>query len=132
MTNLLTNALKYAPADRPVDVRVRVRNGWAHVSVRDQGPGLPAAEQRRIWEAFHRADGIAVTGGTPHASSQSLGLGLYITKTIIEQHHGKVGIRSAPGKGSTFWFALPVMPVMAGLHTETEDDETLWPASDAT
>jgi signal transduction histidine kinase len=132
LTNLLANALKYAPADRPVQVSVRVLKGWARVSVRDHGPGLPPEEHQRIWEAFHRADGSAVTSGTPHASAQSLGLGLYITKTIIEQHHGKVGIRSAPGKGSTFWFALPVMPVMAGVRTETEDDEARWPASDAT
>lgn len=132
LANLLANALKYAPADRPVQVSVRVLKGWARVGVRDHGPGLPPEEHQRIWEAFHRADGITVTGGTPHASAQSLGLGLYITKTIIEQHHGKVGIRSAPGKGSTFWFALPVMPVMAGVRTETEDDEARWPASDAT
>jgi signal transduction histidine kinase len=132
LTNLLANALKYAPADRPVQVSVRVLKGWARVGVRDHGPGLPPEEHQRIWEAFHRADGIAVTGGEPHASAQSLGLGLYITKTIIEQHHGKVGIRSAPGKGSTFWFALPMMPVMAGVRTETEDDEARWPASDAT
>jgi signal transduction histidine kinase len=132
LTNLLANALKYAPADRSVQVSVRVLKGWARVGVRDHGPGLPPEEHQRIWEAFHRADGIAVTGGTPHASAQSLGLGLYITKTIIEQHHGKAGIRSAPGKGSTFWFALPMMPVMAGVRTETEDDEARWPASDAT
>lgn len=136
LTNLLINALKYAPADRAVDVRVRVREGSARVSVRDQGPGLPAEEHKRIWEAFHRADGIVETGGTRHASSLGLGMGLYITKTIIEQHHGKVGIRSAPGKGSTFWFALPVMPVVPAVPVmtgvRTEDDEARWPASDAT
>jgi signal transduction histidine kinase len=110
VTNLITNALKYAPADRPVDVRVQVRAGWARVGVRDQGPGLPPEEQRRIWEAFHRADGIAVTSGTPHGCAQSLGLGLYISKTIIEQHHGEVGVRSTPGQGATFWFTLPVIP----------------------
>lgn len=140
LTNLLTNALKYAPADRPVDVRLRVREGWVRVSVRDQGPGLPAEEHKRIWEAFHRADGIGIveTARTPHASAQCLGLGLYITKTIIEHHHGKVGIHSAPRKGSTFWFTLPLMPVvpavpvMAGVRTETGEDEARWPASDAT
>lgn len=132
LTNLLANALKYAPADRPVQVSVRVLKDWARVGVRDHGPGLPPEEHQRIWEAFHRADGTAMTGGTPHASSQSLGLGLYIIKTIIEQHHGKVGIRSAPRKGSTFWFALTVMPVLASVHTETEVDETLWPTSNAT
>ena len=81
------------------------------VGVRDQGPGLPTEEHKRIWEAFHRAGGVAVTGGMPHGSAQSLGLGLFICKTIIEQHQGQVGVRSAPGRGSTFWFSLPVMPV---------------------
>lgn len=132
VTNLLTNALKYAPADRPMEVRVRVwvrqQQGWAHVSVRDQGPGLPAEEQTRIWEAFHRADGSVVSSGTPHASARSLGLGLYVCKTIIEQHHGKVGVRSTLGKGSTFWFTLPVMPATVGVRTEEE--EARQPASD--
>ncbi len=91
VTNFLTNALKYAPADRPVEVRVKVRQWRARVSVRGRGPGLPAEEHQRIWEAFHRADDSTVTHGTPHGSAPSLGLGLYISKTIIEQHHGEVG-----------------------------------------
>ncbi len=109
VTNYLTNALKYAPADRPVDVRVQVqvRTRWARVSVRDQGPGLPAEEQERIWEPFHQAAGIPVVSGTLHAAAQSLGLGLYMCRTIIEQHQGRVGVHSTPGQGATFWFALP-------------------------
>jgi signal transduction histidine kinase len=109
VTNYLTNALKYAPADRPVDVRVHQDAGWARVSVRDHGPGIPAEEQERIWEPFHQAGGVPVVSGTLHASAQSLGLGLYMCKTIIEQHQGWVGVRSTPGQGATFWFALPAM-----------------------
>jgi signal transduction histidine kinase len=109
VTNYLTNALKYAPADRPVDVRVQARAGWARVAVRDQGPGLSRADQERIWEPFQRATGVSVAGGAPHGAVQDLGLGLYICKLIIEQHHGEVGVQSAPGRGSTFWFALPAI-----------------------
>jgi signal transduction histidine kinase/PAS domain-containing protein len=106
VTNYLTNALKYAAADRPVGVRLRVRQAWAHVAVRDEGSGVPRAEQRRIWERFHRVAGTSVVSGT----GIGLGLGLHICKTIIERHGGRVGLWSVPGKGSTFWFALPLAP----------------------
>jgi signal transduction histidine kinase len=113
VTNYLTNALRYAPVDRPVDVRVRRRGRWVHVAVRDEGPGVPRHERRRIWERFHRADGVCVATGEDAEIAQGLGLGLglglYICKTIVEQHQGRVGLRSAPGGSSTtFWFALPV------------------------
>jgi len=78
-----------------------------HVSVRDEGPGLPPNEQERVWERFYRAEGIENQG----SSGIGLGLGLYISRMIIEQHHGQVGVESAPGKGSTFWFTLPVASV---------------------
>jgi signal transduction histidine kinase len=110
--NYLTNALKYSAADRPVDVRVQVRAGWVRISVRDQGPGLSSTEQSHIWEPFHRAAGVEVATDAPHGFAQSLGLGLYICKIIMEQHQGEVGVRSAPGGGSTFWFALPVLPTV--------------------
>lgn len=105
LTNYLTNALKYSPADRPVAVNVRRDRAQVRVSVRDQGPGLPLAEQRLIWECFHRAEGIEAQEGD---SSGGLGLGLHISKTIVEQHRGRVGVLSSPGHGSTFWFTLPL------------------------
>jgi signal transduction histidine kinase len=104
VTNYLTNALKYSPEDRPVEVRVAVRRGRARVSVRDHGPGLPAEEQAHIWERYHRAQDIRANTG----SGAGLGLGLYISRTIVERHQGEYGVRSAPGQGSTFWFALPL------------------------
>jgi signal transduction histidine kinase len=106
VTNYLTNALRYSQDDRPVHVRVHGRRDWAHVGVRDEGPGLPRHEQRRIWERFHRATGIQAVGG-----GAGLGLGLHICKTIVEQHQGRLGVRSALGRGSTFWFALAVAGV---------------------
>jgi len=104
VTNFLTNALKYSLEDCPVAVGVRVQGGWARVSVRDAGPGIAADEHERIWQRFQRIEGIAAQSGT----GVGLGLGLYIARTAIERHHGRIGVRSAPGKGSTFWFALPV------------------------
>ena len=104
VTNYLTNALKYSPDDRPVTVGLETMPARARVWVRDEGPGLPAAEQERIWERFYRASGIA----QQDSSHSGLGLGLHISRTIVEQHHGQVGVESVPGTGSTFWFTLPV------------------------
>jgi signal transduction histidine kinase len=73
---------------------------------------MVADEQARIWEPFHRVAGIEVAGEVSRVSAQSLGLGLYICRTIIEQHHSQVGGRRAPGRGSTFWFKLPVLPAI--------------------
>ena len=103
ISNYLSNALKYSEHDRPVEVRVEVRDGAACVSVHDQGPGLSPDEQQRIWERFYRVPGIEVQSG----SGVGLGLGLHISRFIIEHQGGTVGIESEPGKGSTFWFSLP-------------------------
>ena len=103
LTNYLTNALKYAPVDQPVSVRLEVEASFARVSVRDQGPGLTAEQQHRVWERFYQ---VAAPGR--HGPDGGLGLGLAIARTIIEQHQGQVGVQSAPGQGSTFWFTLPL------------------------
>jgi signal transduction histidine kinase len=116
VTNLLTNALKYSPTDRPVEVGLQVHNQQARVWVRDAGPGLPPAEQEHVWERYYRAPGVSVQSG----SGIGLGLGLHISRTIIEQHQGQVSVQSAPGQGSTFWFSLP-------LALESPDDNVLTP-----
>ncbi|PWT73407.1 MAG: hypothetical protein C5B60_08200 [Chloroflexi bacterium] len=106
VTNYLTNALKYSPADRPVEVGVQLEPEQTRVRVwvRDDGPGLPLPEQERIWERFHRAQGVEVQSGT----GVGLGMGLYISRMIVEHHQGQVGVESTPGQGATFWFTLPV------------------------
>ena len=104
ITNYLSNALKYSPADQPVEVSLAVEGKMARVSVRDEGPGLSAEEQQSIWERFYQVERIKVQSG----SAGGLGLGLHICRTIIEQHQGQVGVQSAPGGGSNFWFTLPL------------------------
>jgi signal transduction histidine kinase len=107
VTNYVTNALKYSAADQPVAVSLRLEGTEAYVQVRDQGPGLTVEQQTHIWDRYHRVQGVAVQDNTRGAGG-SLGLGLYISRTIIEQHGGRVGIESRPGTGSTFWLALPL------------------------
>ncbi len=104
LTNYISNALKYSVADKPVTVSLRVAGHEVFIAVRDEGPGLPIDEQASVFDRFYRVKGIEVKSG----SGVGLGLGLYICKTIIELHQGQVGVESEEGKGSTFWFSLPL------------------------
>jgi PAS domain S-box-containing protein len=103
LTNYLTNALKYAPVDQPISVCLEMAGSSARVSVRDLGPGLTPEEQQHIWEQFYQTKPATYRG-----TERGLGLGLTIVSAIIEQHHGQVGVESAPGRGSTFWFTVPL------------------------
>ena len=107
MTNYITNALKYSAPDQPVEVRLQVADGHVRVSVRDQGSGLSDEEQKYVWDRFHQVERIE----NHSDKSAGLGLGLYISRSIIERHNGEVGVESAPGKGSTFWFTLPLASI---------------------
>jgi PAS domain S-box-containing protein len=102
VSNLVSNALKYSPREAPVTVSLSVTDTEAVISVRDRGEGVPAAEQHRVFERFHRVEGglTRTTGGT--------GLGLYIARHLVESMDGRIWLRSEPGIGSTFSFSLPL------------------------
>jgi PAS domain S-box-containing protein len=104
LNNYLSNALKYSDVDKPIGIRLSRTENQVKVAVTDQGPGLSPTQQEHIWERFYRVPKIEVKSG----SGIGLGLGLHICRTIIERQGGSIGVESEPGKGSTFWFALPL------------------------
>jgi PAS domain S-box-containing protein len=104
ITNFLTNALKYSTSDQPVELSISYDDAQVRVSVRDHGTGIPEQEQAHLWERFYRVPGIVVQSG----SGVGLGLGLYICRTIVDNHNGQIGVQSTPSVGSTFWFSLPI------------------------
>jgi len=99
--NLVENAVKYTGAGGRVDLEVWRRNGEAGLTVTDTGPGIPEALLERIFDRFVRADGARSrsTGGS--------GLGLSITREIVEAHGGRVWAESTPGVGSAFSMGFP-------------------------
>jgi PAS domain S-box-containing protein len=101
LSNLVSNAVKYSPEGGNVWVGGRVDQSGVTVYVADQGIGIPAEEQTRIFDRFHRIE----TG--LHRRTEGTGLGLYLVKAIVEAHGGRVWVESAPGRGSIFMFTLP-------------------------
>ena len=99
--NLLTNALRYGEG-KPVEVRLRLLPEGACISVRDHGRGISAPDQQRIFEQFSRVASDDGTGG--------LGLGLFITRQLVEAHGGSISVQSQPGEGSVFTVTLPLTP----------------------
>jgi len=102
LSNLIGNALKFTPTGGSVTIKVRETKNEFTISVRDTGPGIPDDQKSRIFERYAQI-GNKQRGG--------LGLGLYIAKTLVESHMGKLWVTSEPGSGSTFWFTLPIKSV---------------------
>lgn len=103
LSNLLSNALKYSPSESPVSVRLWRDRAGTHISVRDEGPGIPAEALPRLFQRFYRVPGIEVEHGT----GVGLGLGLYICQRLVEMHGGQLRVESTVGKGTTFEVILP-------------------------
>jgi len=101
VANLLNNALEHTPPGTPVTVRVGAHGGRAHLSVLDEGPGLPPDDAAKIFDRFYRVDAARTR------SKGGAGLGLSIVKAIVEAHDGTVLLESAPGHGARFIVDLP-------------------------
>lgn len=110
--NLLSNALKYG-GGRPVVARLRGDDATATLEVEDEGDGISEADRARIFERFERA--------SDSNREKSLGLGLYIVRSIVEAHGGSIDLRSEPGRGTTFVVMLPRKRMPCGDATTPED-----------
>lgn len=109
-TNLLSNAVKYSPASSLVNLQVRRQGKIAICRIVDRGCGIPAADQRHLFQAFHRGSNVEHIPGT--------GLGLLIVQRCVELHGGDIRFESVEGKGTTFVVAITLFP-------ETEDEPSL-------
>jgi PAS domain S-box-containing protein len=101
LMNLAGNAIKFTPEGGRIEMAARRVDNQVRVEVRDNGPGIPPEQQRRIFEAFFR---LTETGST----TEGTGLGLAITARLVELHGSKLGIESQPGAGACFYFSLPL------------------------
>jgi len=99
LSNLVGNAIKYAPTGTPINVRAERQNGLFRIAVSDHGPGIPAEERGHMFEKFFRGRGV---GSTPGA-----GLGLSIARSLVVLHGGTLDYEDTPGGGSTFVVRLP-------------------------
>jgi len=99
--NLLSNAVKYSPPDKNIHVRLSRQEDRIRFDVRDQGPGISHEERDKLFQHFQKLS------AKPTGGESSSGLGLAIAQRIVEEHDGKIGVESEPGKGATFYFELP-------------------------
>ena len=100
--NLLSNAVKYSPKSTTIDVDCKVVNGKVRVSVKDEGIGIKSTDVKKLFDRYYRVE----TDDTRHIAG--FGIGLYLSAEIIRQHQGDIWAESEPGKGSTFYFELPL------------------------
>ena len=102
LRNLLTNAMKYCDDCGKIVIKIEKKDGKALCSVADSGIGIEPAEHNKIFDRFYKSS------GPNQYTYPGLGLGLYISKEIIERHNENIWVESEPGKGSTFYFTLPL------------------------
>jgi signal transduction histidine kinase len=121
--NLLTNARKYSSKGTPITVTLQQAGYEAAITVRDMGVGIPAEAQQYIFDQFYRVRDIEVQNG----AHTGLGLGLYISRKIVERHGGHIEVQSSPGEGSTFTVILPLYIE----PTSDDDDAKLLPHTQA-
>jgi signal transduction histidine kinase len=100
LTNLLSNALKYSPGQRPIQVDIRPDATRLEISVRDYGPGIPRERRRGLFNRFYQARAGDYRSG--------MGLGLYISRQIVEQHGGRIEAQFPRDGGTRLVVALPV------------------------
>lgn len=101
LAKLVENAVKYSAPDAPVVVSAAEVDGWVSITVTDRGEGIPRAEQRRIFDSFHRA------GSPSTRTTEGIGIGLSIAEGLVRLHGGRIEVKSEPGRGSSFTICVP-------------------------
>jgi PAS domain S-box-containing protein len=101
ITNFINNAIKYAPDSREIVINIIRVGDTARISVTDTGPGIAPEKKPHLFERYYRVDSAGV-------QFSGLGLGLYISSEIVKRHGGEIGVDTEVGKGSTFWFTIPL------------------------
>jgi signal transduction histidine kinase len=101
LDNILSNAVKYSPSDQPITISSFARNDVYLVRIEDRGKGMTPEEVAQVFEKFFRAD-------TSNTALGGLGLGMSITRGIIEAHGGEIWVESEPGRGTKVSFTLPL------------------------
>jgi signal transduction histidine kinase len=118
LINLLANAIKFTPDGGLIRIGASAEAGapdWMRVSVADEGPGVPAGDQQYLFEPFFTGfDTLRHSSGDYQFGKRGLGLGLWLVKTFVEMHGGRVEVSTAPGQGATFSFLLPLRVVGDG------------------
>jgi signal transduction histidine kinase len=102
ISNLISNAIKYSAKGTMIVVNCEITGNHAQVSVSDEGVGINQQDIEKLFERYYRVE----SDDTRHISG--FGIGLYLSAEIIKQHKGKIWVDSQPGKGSTFYFSLPI------------------------
>ena len=102
IANIIDNGIKYSPAGSRIDIRVSRLYSFVRIEIEDRGIGIPRSEQNRIFRRFYRGDNDTVR------AQEGSGVGLYLSRTIIERQGGTISVRSAEGEGSTFIIQLPL------------------------
>ena len=111
LENLISNAIKYSPEGGVIRIMGRSEGDVAVISVSDQGVGIPPDEQRKLFRRFYRVDNRL------RRETQGAGLGLFLSRAIVEAHGGRIWVESQPGRGSRFSFTLPLAtPQLPDLH----------------
>jgi signal transduction histidine kinase len=108
LINLLENSSKFTPSGGALEVGARREDGWVHLWVKDNGPGISAVDQERIFDKFTRLRGATKKGG--------LGIGLAFCRLAVQGHGGRIWVESESGNGAAFHFTFPVATMEQTVH----------------
>ncbi|MCA1771511.1 MAG: response regulator [Halomonas sp.] len=118
LLNLLSNAIKYNVANGRVDILAKHQENVIKISVSDTGPGVQTDRLSELFEPFNRLD-------AEETHVEGTGIGLSITRELVQRMHGEIGVDSPPGHGATFWFTLPISTAPAADHPRISGHQRL-------